>query len=227
MDLAIEPGMRILDLGCGRAATSIFLANEYDVTIEAVDLWFSAEENNQRIKDAGVSEKVQFQQGDARGLAFEEKSFDMILSIDSFPYYGTDETYLPYILRFLKDDGILGIAGASLTKEFDHQIPDHLKDWWEPGLWVLHSPEWWVHHWQKTGLVTIREKSILENSINQWIDWVEWIAPYNELELETLKRDNGEWLCYAKTVCQRKDDIELDPLVDSIPPDYQYHPAYK
>jgi cyclopropane fatty-acyl-phospholipid synthase-like methyltransferase len=50
--------MRVLDLGCGRAASSIFLHREFGVQVWAMDLWFNASENMQRIRDAGVEEKV-------------------------------------------------------------------------------------------------------------------------------------------------------------------------
>jgi cyclopropane fatty-acyl-phospholipid synthase-like methyltransferase len=46
--------MRVLDLGCGRALSSIFLRKEFEVEVWAVDLWFSASENLQRIRDADV-----------------------------------------------------------------------------------------------------------------------------------------------------------------------------
>src|SRR5690348_13668358 len=35
--LPLQPGMRVLDLGCGHALSSIFLAREFDVTVWAVD----------------------------------------------------------------------------------------------------------------------------------------------------------------------------------------------
>src|SRR3984957_8476935 len=56
MDL--RRGMRVLDLGCGRAASSIFLHREFGVQVWATDLWFSASENIQRIRDAGLEEGV-------------------------------------------------------------------------------------------------------------------------------------------------------------------------
>ena len=56
MDL--QPGMRVLDLGCGRAKSSVFLAREFGVQVWATDLWISATENLQRIRDAGVEDGV-------------------------------------------------------------------------------------------------------------------------------------------------------------------------
>ena len=51
--LDLRPGMRVLDLGCGRAASSVFLRREFGVQVWATDLWFSASERLQRIQDAG------------------------------------------------------------------------------------------------------------------------------------------------------------------------------
>ena len=56
--LDFRPGMRVLDLGCGRAMSSIFLRREFGVQVWATDLWFSASENLQRIQDAGVEDGV-------------------------------------------------------------------------------------------------------------------------------------------------------------------------
>ena len=46
--LPIAPGTRVLDLGCGRAMTSIFLAREFGAEVWAADLWIA------RIRSAGV-----------------------------------------------------------------------------------------------------------------------------------------------------------------------------
>jgi cyclopropane fatty-acyl-phospholipid synthase-like methyltransferase len=50
--------MRVLDLGCGRALSSIFLRREFGVQVWATDLWFSTSENRQRILDAEVDDGV-------------------------------------------------------------------------------------------------------------------------------------------------------------------------
>ena len=43
--LDLQPGMRVLDLGCGRAASSIFLHREFGVQVWATDLWFNHRES--------------------------------------------------------------------------------------------------------------------------------------------------------------------------------------
>src|SRR5215213_7998500 len=92
--LELRPGMRVLDLGCGRASTSIFLRREFGVQVWATDLWFSANENMQRIRDAGVEDGVFPLHADARSLPFAPNFFDAVVSVDSFPYFGTDDLYL-------------------------------------------------------------------------------------------------------------------------------------
>src|ERR1700674_5281394 len=68
--LDLRPGMRVLDLGCGRAMSSIFLHREFGVQVWATDLWISASENIQRIRDAGVADGVFPIHADARMLPF-------------------------------------------------------------------------------------------------------------------------------------------------------------
>jgi hypothetical protein len=41
--LDLHPGMKVLDLGCGRASSSIFMRREFGVQVWATDLWFSAD----------------------------------------------------------------------------------------------------------------------------------------------------------------------------------------
>ena len=65
-DIPLTPGMRVLDLACGRAMSSVFLHREYGVQVWATDLWFDVSENLQRIRDAGVEASVFPIHADAR-----------------------------------------------------------------------------------------------------------------------------------------------------------------
>lgn len=55
--MTIEPGMRVLDLGCGRAMSSIFIAREFGAQVWATDLWIPAAENQERIVEAGLTDQ--------------------------------------------------------------------------------------------------------------------------------------------------------------------------
>src|SRR5262245_53309153 len=80
--LDLRPGTRVLDLGCGRASSSIFLHREFGVQVWATDLWISASENVRRIRDAGVEGGVFPLRADARSLPFAPDFFDAIVCVD-------------------------------------------------------------------------------------------------------------------------------------------------
>ncbi len=80
----LRPGARVLDLGCGRAMTSVFLAREYDVQVTAADLWIKPDENARRIAEAGVADRVQPVLAEAHDLPFGAETFDAIVSVDAY-----------------------------------------------------------------------------------------------------------------------------------------------
>jgi SAM-dependent methyltransferase len=218
--LDLRPGMRVLDLGCGRAASSVFLRREFGVQVWAVDLWFSVSENLQRIRDAGVEHGVFPIHADARSLPFATDFFDAILSIDSFIYYGTDDLYLNYLARFVKSGGPIGIAGAGLTREMEGSVPAHLQAWWTQDLWLLHSAAWWRRHWERTGIIDIVLADSLPDGWRFWLDWIKVIAPENGTEIEALEADAGSYLGYARVVGRRRAEAQLMEPVVSVPTQY-------
>lgn len=221
----LKPGMKVLDLGCGRAASSIFLHREFGVEVWAADLWFSAEENAQRIRDAGCTDAVHPIHADARSLPFEKNFFDVILAIDSYLYFGTDDLYLSYLARYAKPEGIIAIAGAGLTEEIEAEVPAHLKHWWTPDLWCLHSAQWWKRHWEKSGMVEIQQADNLPNAWQHWSAWHKAIAPDNTEEIDTLEADQGRYLTYIRVVARRgANAIPPEPII-SIPASYTYKPV--
>jgi ubiquinone/menaquinone biosynthesis C-methylase UbiE len=208
--LDLRPGMRVLDLGCGRASSSIFLRREFGVQVWATDLWFSASENIQRIRDAGVEDGVFPLHCDARSLPFATDFFDAIVCIDSFPYFGTDALYLNYLAHFVKPGGPIGIAGAGLVREFEGPVPDHLHEFWTQSLWALHSAEWWRDHWERTGIMEIELADTMPDGWQLWLDWHKAVAPDNTTEIKTLEADHGSYLGYVRLVGRRRGQAMLE-----------------
>ncbi len=225
MDL--RPGMRVLDLGCGRASSSIFLRREFGVQVWATDLWFSASENIQRIRDAGVEDGVFPIHADSRSLPFAAEFFDAIICIDSFFYYGTDDLYLSYLARFVKAGSAIGIAGAGLMQEFEGPIPDHLKALWTQDLWCLHSAAWWRRHWERTGIMEIELADDMPDGWKRWIDWHKVIAPNNGVEIEALESDHGRNLGYVRLIGRRSAQVTLEEQILSVPANYTKKPLLR
>jgi cyclopropane fatty-acyl-phospholipid synthase-like methyltransferase len=208
--LDLRPGARVLDLGCGRAASSIFLRREFGVEVWATDLWVSASENIRRIRDAGVLDGVFPIHADARSLPFAADFFDAIVCIDSFPYFGTDDLYLNYLAQFVKPGGPVGIAGAGLLQEVDGAVPDHLREWWTQDLWGLHSSAWWRRHWERTRIMNVELADTMPDGWQAWLDWIKAIAPDNATEIQTLETDGGRYLGYVRLVGRRNGEAKLE-----------------
>jgi SAM-dependent methyltransferase len=220
--MELRPGMRVLDLGCGRAVSSIFLRRELGVEVWATDLWFDATENLARIRDAGVADGVFPIHADARSLPFAAGFFDAIVSIDSFVYYGTDDGYLANLARFLRPGGQLGIAGAGLEAEVD-VVPEHLRAWWTHELGILHSAAWWQRHWGRTGLVDVERADTMPDGWREWLAWQREVCPDNTVELAAIEADAGRTIGYVRAVARRR-DIPLEAPMTSLPSHYERHP---
>jgi SAM-dependent methyltransferase len=225
--LELRPGMRVLDLGCGRALSSVFLRREFGVQVWATDLWFSAAENLQRVRDAGVEDGVFPIHADARSLPFAEGFFDAIVCIDSFVYYGSDDLYLNYLARFVKPEGHVGIAGAGLTREIRGAIPKHLRSWWTEDLWCLHSAAWWRRHWARTGIMDVQVADAMPGGWQRWLEWQRFVAPDNKVELKAVAADRGEYLGYVRVVGRRRAQANLSDLIVSLPAQYTRTPLLR
>jgi SAM-dependent methyltransferase len=228
--MELRPGMRVLDLSCGRAMSSIFLHREFGVQVWAVDLWSSASENLQRIRDAGFADGVFPIRADARSLPFAAEFFDAVVCIDSFPYYGTDDLYLGTLARFVKPGGPIAIAGAGLMREFHDAVPEHLRAWWipeTPDINCLHSAHWWKHHWTRSGLLDVAIADTMPDGWKFWLNWHKAVAPDNAVEIQALEADRGENLGYVRAIGHRRAGIKLDAPIVSFPEHYEKKPLLR
>jgi cyclopropane fatty-acyl-phospholipid synthase-like methyltransferase len=164
--MPLEPGMRVVDLGCGHAISSIFLAREFGVTVWAVDRGVDPTENYARIAAMGCADRVFPLRVDVRELPFPHDYFDAAIALDSYPYFGTDERFLPLLARHIKPGGSVGVIDACYSREIERadQLAPEYRKMWEADWWSVHTVDWWRRLWEKSGLVTVEAAEVLPES---------------------------------------------------------------
>ena len=194
--MALRRGMRVLDLGCGKAVSSVFLAREFGVQVWATDLWVSASENATRIARQGMSEHVFPVHADARHLPFAHKFFDAIVSIDAFEYFGTEASFLPAISQFLVPGGQIGIVNAGVLHEFEELPPE-----WPSDFSSFHTADWWRRHWSLSQCVDVECADELPNGRDLWLHWHQITGASGD---DYLTSRAGENLGFHRVVARSK-----------------------
>ncbi len=177
--LPFRSGMRVLDLACGNATSSIFLAREFNVEVWAVDGTVCADDNRARAVEFGCERSVFPLRVEAHSLPFAAGFFDAVIAIDSYLYFGTDDRYLSYLVGFLKTGGYLGVVDIAFTREMQSaaDAPEYLRTRYASHWSFVHCAEWWRNHWAKTGLVDVLFAEYLAESEELLHDYIQERPP--------------------------------------------------
>lgn len=108
---------RGLDVGCGYGAQALLLAEAVGPAGHVTGLDLCREllvYAEDMTRQAGLSDRVSFQQGDMNALPFEDNTFDWAWSMDCVGYHPSDPLpSLRELARVVKPGGIVGIAAWS------------------------------------------------------------------------------------------------------------------
>ena len=108
--LALAPGQRVLDIGCGWGGMAIYLARHADVTVHGITL---SEEQlalaRERAQAAGVAERITFELVDYRDLVARGGTYDRIVSVGMFEHVGQPqfERFFRDCANLLTDEGVM------------------------------------------------------------------------------------------------------------------------
>ncbi|MES1937225.1 cyclopropane-fatty-acyl-phospholipid synthase family protein [Salinisphaera hydrothermalis] len=103
--LLLEPGQKVLDIGCGWGGMALFLAREYDVDVVGLTLSNDQYDHARKRAEAlGLSHRVTFLKEDYRE---HQGRYDAIVSVGMFEHVGRPQyqTFFDQVARLLKPDG--------------------------------------------------------------------------------------------------------------------------
>ena len=118
--LQLPAGSSGLDAGCGIGFQCLQLAEEVGPAGRVTGLDISAEMldyGREMVKEAGLSERITFREGDIANLLFDDNTFDWVWSTDCVGYGPWDTLkLLRELVRVIKPGGIVSIAAWSSEK---------------------------------------------------------------------------------------------------------------
>ncbi len=200
--MRLKEGDIVMDLGCGKGATSIFLARNFGVKVVAVDFWVSATLLSHKLRERGYRDSILPLNLDiTKQLPFAEEYFEAIFCMNSLSFYGGSVDFLLHLLKHLKKGGQFCVGMESFNEEFSPELrknppsvynynlppPDDHINVWEGDFSKMHSPPWWENLFRDSGLLQVLGCTELEDAVILYEDLVLYNLEHN-LEPEDVKR---------------------------------------
>ena len=172
----IAKGSRVCDLGSGTGITSVMLAREYGLDVYAVDLWSDPAENRVFFREMGVpDDRIHpVKANAAEGLPFDQDFFDVVVSVDSYNYFGRDSRYLgERLLPYVKPGGKMYFSIPGMVRDCHDALPACLLASWDPEqLEYMHDMSWWRNMIGRTSGVSIEGMRQMMCTREAWADWI-------------------------------------------------------
>lgn len=204
---AVRKGI-VLDLGCGAALSSIYLARETSADkVWALDLWVPPTYNMKRIRENELEHKIIPIYGDALALPFDKEYFDTIISVDTYHYFGCeDNVFGEKILPFLKKGGYVLLVVPGLKKEPVGEMKELLEEWADEEAYMFRTKEWWSEHIAQSCEEQVEVKTY-ESAIFDlvWQEWFDTGHEYGIRDKEFFRRGLKDILNFVMIVVKKKD----------------------
>ncbi|KAL2117725.1 hypothetical protein VTJ04DRAFT_7385 [Mycothermus thermophilus] len=126
MKIGIQPGMKVLDVGCGVGGPAREIAKFTDCHITGLN------NNDYQIERArryavreGLDGQLKFVKGDFMQMSFPDNSFDAVYAIEATVHAPKLEGVYGEIYRVLKPGGVFGVYEWLMTDKYDKNNVEH------------------------------------------------------------------------------------------------------
>ena len=153
--LDLRPGMRVLDVAAGRGTSPLYLAKRFGCEIVGTDL--SAEmvrDATARAEVEGLNNLVQFRQGDAERLPFDDETFDAVLCECAFCTFPDKATAALEFARVLRPGGRIGLSDLTCGEALPPELATLMA--WVACIADALPLSAYVAHLQNAGCVSVR-----------------------------------------------------------------------
>lgn len=199
----------VLDLGCGAALSSLFLAKETEAdTVWALDLWVSPTENLHRIRENGLEHKIIPIHGDALAMPFAHDYFDAVVSVDTYHYFGCEEkVFAEKILPFMKKGGYALFVVPGLKEEATGEMKSLMDEWAGEEACMFKTKEWWERHIADGCEQQVEVKAYESAYFNQvWQEWFDSGHEYGIRDKEFWEKGLKDILNFVMLVVKKKEN---------------------
>ncbi len=173
--MEFQPEMLILDLGCGKALSSVFLAREFGVSVYAVDLQVHSGENYEMIQKEGLTRQVFPLNADAAALPIMPGMLDGMICVNAYHNFGmVPEFFKERLKPLLKPGAQVGLVLPATDMAFAHEITGTER----PAFWTMSRWKSWFE--PDLDIQVCEQLSCTEKAWNEWIAVSSPISEYQE-----------------------------------------------
>jgi ubiquinone/menaquinone biosynthesis C-methylase UbiE len=200
-ELALAPGSRVLEIGCGAGFMAVALAQR-GLHVYAIDSTEAMIEQARRYAaESGATELLSLDIGDVYTLTFEDGSFDLVIAIGVIPWLARPELAMREIARVIRPDG-----RVILTADNRARLTYLLDPWMNPVLSPLRRSVksmlervGFLHRSSEVMMETLHSPRFIDNALAsaelvKIRDMTLGFGPFSFLQYKFIPEPLGTWL---------------------------------
>ena len=217
--LRLEPGERLLDIGCGWGSMAIHAASNYGVEVVGVTLSIAqAERARERVAEAGLEDRIEIRIQDYREVS--DGPFDKLCSIGMFEHTGSDiDGYFAETAKLGKPGG-LALHHGICRQHSDEESPNTFINHYVFPDGELHRVARVIAGLERSGQELRDVENLREHYALTLRHWVANLAANQEAAIAEVGEERERiWRLYmtASFLAFERGDVGVNQILGVIP----------